>query len=319
MGYDSTIKIKRNTISKISNTLIELGYEKIKNKSILDSSTKLFKFYSDDNFKYFEGVLFSISKVNNNYYLSGRNSIYASEYDLIKHNNTIKSIIEKFDLEFCTDEGENSFFPVSKHPSEGITNGLFFIYWRVSNQLESLKYFLSSVPKQTHQEKTIQQLFGNVFQREIYGSNICIIHLVTIMELFYRQIFRVLLQFDLTDEEISTRFKLRFPYNEEFEKGQMSLIDAAANSCSFQNIESICRNFNKLNPNINLQNLYSSRSRYYDELSRIFKQRHENVHLLLENDKYSFNKFMGDSLIVEKAIKKCYRYLCKVYRIKHLK
>lgn len=318
MGYDSSIKIKKKMIKDIANTLNEMGYLEKRIKKNIIPYIKYFKFYKEDNYKYFEGVSFSISKIDNEYYLSGRNSIYASDYDIIQHNNTLKYIAKKYNLVFCTDYGDNTIFPVSKKPNEGMINGLYFPYWRINNQLSELRYFSNSIPKQTEQEKELQKFLGNVFQGEIYGSNICVIHLVTIMELFFKHIFTVLIELSLTEKQITNIFKLRYPYNDKYQKGEISLADAVANSCSFQNIESICKNFRRINKNIDLRSLYSLKSRYYSELDRIFRQRHENVHLLIEKENYNYDKFMNDCLIVEKVTKKCYRYLCKIYKVKYL-
>ena len=38
-----------------------------------------------------------------------------------------------------------------------------------------------------------------------------------------------------------------------------------------------------------------------------------------ENSKRTDDKFIKDYLLVEKAMQKCYRYLCKLYKVKHLK
>ena len=319
MGYDSSIKIKKKMIKDVSDSLIEIGYLEKKVRKSITPCINFFRFYKDDNYKFFEGVSFSISKIDNEYYLCGRNSIYASDYDIIEHNKTIKYITQKYNLSFETDYGKNTLFPNSKKPTEGLINGLYFAYWKINNQLSQLRYFSDSIRKQTEQEKELQKFFGNIFQGEIYGSNICIIHLVTIMELFFKNLFTVLISLNLTEEQINNLFNLRYPYKEKYENNEISLIEAVANSCSFQNIESICRNFKKIDNNIDLKKLYSLRSRYYSELDRIFKQRHENVHLLIEDEHYNYDKFIKDYSLVEKAMQKCYRYLCKLYKVKYLK
>ena len=130
--------------------------------------------------------------------------------------------------------------------------------------------------------------------------------------------------FEIEDDRLATVIVEEIPediFEDPFKDfgNEISLSEAVANSCSFQNIESICRNFKKIDNNIDLKKLYSLRSRYYSELDRIFKQRHENVHLLIEDELYNYDKFIKDYSLVEKAMQKCYRYLCKLYKVKHLK
>ena len=106
MGYDSTINIKKKNIKEISNILIGMGFEIIKTKKANNLHLKDYKFYLDDNYKYFEGVSFCVVKVDGKYYLGGRNSIYCSDYDLIMHNNVLKKISKKYNVSFETDEGK---------------------------------------------------------------------------------------------------------------------------------------------------------------------------------------------------------------------
>ena len=119
MGYDSSIKIKKKMINEISNSFIQQGYLEKKVKNNIISYIKCFKFYKEDNYKYFEGVSFIIYKLDDEYYLNGRNSIYASDYDLIKHNDTLRYLSNKYGLDFCTDEGDNVLFQVTKKPKKG--------------------------------------------------------------------------------------------------------------------------------------------------------------------------------------------------------
>ena len=41
--------------------------------------------------------------------------------------------------------------------------------------------------------------------------------------------------------------------------------------------------------------------------------------IIEENLKRKDDKFIKDYSLVEKAMQKCYRYLCKLYKVKHLK
>ena len=231
MGYDSSIKIKKKMIKEISDSLLQLDYIEKKVKSNIIPYIKCFKFYKEDNYKYFEGVGFSISKIDNEYYLCGRNSIYASDYDIIKHNDTLQHISNKYGLDFCTDDGDNILFKVAKKPKEGLINGLYFQYWQINNQLNELRYFLKATPNQTETEKQIQMFVGNIFQNEIYGANICIIHLVTIMEIFYKNIFIVLIKLNYSEKQLNKKFKIRKSLKEKYNNGSISLVDAIANSC----------------------------------------------------------------------------------------
>lgn len=313
MGYDSEIKIKKRMIKDITDEFLDLGYKELNKKNTFLPSIKQFIFYEDDNYKYFEGVSFSIYKIDNAYILAGRNSYSASDYDIIMHNKTLESISNKYNLVFSTDCGENKLFVKSRNPKEGIVNGIYFPYWFVSNQLNMLKNFCDSIPKQTKQEKDMQKIFGSVFQQEIYGSNICAIHLVTILEMYFKNTFINIIKLTLSEEEIKKKFKLNSYSMKKYKKGEFSIYEAAANSCSFQNIESICRTFNILN--IDLETLFKNKRRYYEKLDLIFKHRHENAHLLMVEEKYNYDKFVTNYLIIEKVINLTYRNLCKKYKV----
>ena len=317
MGYDSTINIKKKNIKEISEILIGMGFEIIKTKKSKRLHLKDYKFYLDDNYKYFEGVNYYIVKVDRKYYLGGRNSIYCSDYDLIMHNNVLKKISKKYNVSFDTDEGENMYFKVRSKPYCGLVNGLYFVYWRVHNQIEELRYFQSSIPLQTESEKNIQFFFGPIMQREIYGNNLCVIHLVTIMELYFKFTFIVLLKILYSNKCILKKFKINSYYKKLYNNKKISIYEAVANSSSFQNIKSICKNFKKIDSNIDLEKVYRKmKGDYYKKLDNIFVQRHNNVHLLSENENYRYNEFIEDAKIVERAIKQCYIYLCKFYKVK---
>lgn len=313
MGYDSEIKIKKRMIKDIANTFIDLGYKELNKKNTILPSIKQFSFYEDDNYKYFEGVLFAIYKTDNGYILAGRNSCFASDYDIIMHNRTLENISNKYNLVFSTDCGDCKLFVESRNPKEGMINGIYFPYWNVSNQLNMLKYFCDSIPKQTKQEKDMQKILGSVFQREIYGSNICIIHLVTILEMYFKNTFINIIKLTLSEEDIKKKFKLNSYSNRKYKSGEFSIYEAAANSCSFQNIESICKTFNNLD--IDLETLFKNRRRYYEKLDLIFQHRHDSVHLLMTEAKYNYDKFLADSLTVERVINLTYRSLCKKCKV----
>lgn len=320
MGYDSQIKIKKKMISDVSNLLASNGYKERLMKPSIIPTIKHYCFYEEDDYKYFEGVNFSIHKFDRNYILAGRNSISASDYDVIKHNETLKLISKKLNIEFNTDYGSDALFPITKNPKRGLVNGIYFPYWHVSNQLNQLEHFCSSIPKQTNREKNIQKLFGSVFQSEIYGANICVNHLVTIMEMYFRNTFIVLLEnLNLSQQKIMERkISIRGYLLNQYRNGLISWAEAIANSCSFQNIDSICRNYYLINSNIDLKSLYrlNGKNTYYKKLDRIFTQRHLNIHELKQNENYNYNDFLTDCKIIENVIKKFYRYLCNVYNVK---
>ena len=93
-------------------------------------------------------------------------------------------------------------------------------------------------------------------QREIYGNNLCIIHLVTIMELYFKCTFITLLKVLYSDQDILSKFKI-YSYNKNlYNNGKISLYEAVANSRSFQNIKNICNNFKEINSKIDLENVY---------------------------------------------------------------
>ena len=317
MGYDSSINIKKKNIKEISSILNGMGFEIIKTKKSNKLYLEDYKFYLDDNYKYFEGVRFYIVKVDGKYYLGGRNSIYCSDYDLIMHNNVLKKISKRYNISFETDEGENKYFKIRRKPYYGLVNGLYFTYWKVYNQVQELRFFQSSIPMQTESEKNIQELFGACMQREIYGNNLCIIHLVTIMELYFKYTFITLLKVLYSEQYILSKFKINKYNRNLYNNGKISLYEAVANSYSFQNIKNICDNFKKINSGIDLENVYKKmKGNYYKKLDNIFVQRHNNVHRLFGNENYKHNEFTKDAKIVEKSIEQCYIYLCKFYKVK---
>mgnify|MGYP003293598704 CR=1 FL=1 len=187
MGYDSYIKIKKSEFSLVKNFFRKENFVfyNFKNEFQICSFHK----FIDDQCKYKEGVLFSISKSKNGYVIWGRNWASCTSYDLELHNNTLIRLSQEFKREYVTDEGKNTPFTIYKEPF-GLCNALGFPFDELSNLFEESLFMCSKIEPLSETQLQMKKMLGEltIFNQESFSMNLLLIYVVSILENYFKSV-----------------------------------------------------------------------------------------------------------------------------------
>lgn len=314
MGYDSVnhlpFDVKKEDVYEF---LKILGY---------NHKSEFFRFYKDDNYKYFVGVwahVYKDTKDNEEPGLrvSTRTQIYASDYDIAFMNYTIKQLKKRFGGYFQSDYGKNRYIPMNATLKMGAENGCYFAYDNMQENMSKISYFINNIEDENDGMKYIRKEY---YQETplTFKSNLALTYVASVIENFYRDIYVALLKYSPKKEQLFKDNKF-FPDDlVDVSNGIITVEQAYAYGKPFQNIKKICANLFTLNNSINLdrelKKPYRNRKEtLYDVINRVLEHRHGLVHRLIYNSQYTKRQALCDAKLIEEAMKRSYQYICGIY------
>lgn len=220
---------------------------------------------------------------------------------------------------FKTDFGKNRYFKNPSPKRQGVEAACYAASFRFLNSIVSIKFLnswvLDKAEKKPSREK--DEAWINSMNPAVLTANLGTVHLVSLIEDFFKSIFVSTLHFS-KDAINLNRFKSVRPFLlERAYQRKIELEDAFAESVSFQNAEKIRQNFSGM-PLVGYINKYlgktvSSKSqiKLADVLQQIFDRRHSLVHQAEVDYNYLPDDLMKHIRFCERLVQELYRGLTK--------
>jgi len=328
MGCDSTNFLssdtKRNDVEEF---LTILGYEKEPHNYPIQKKAANFYFYSEENYKYVSGVRADIFfNDNKELCIDIHTSIWRSGYDSDFHNWTIQQLKKRFGGYFISDYGKNRYLKFDRAYRKNDEGGCYKSYFNFEDNIQRIKFAIKTIDdaKLSFFTGKISKL-KNVASKEFISSspdivisNISISFLVSIIETYFRASYISLLTYSPKKEKILNNINPRQIDLYSLSSGNVRVEEAVTRTMSFQNLNSISRQFKELNNKIDIPNImknkYKNRKETtFQSIERLIQQRHDLIHKSLINPNYSPSSAIKDIEIVEKVVEKFYKTLIKIY------
>lgn len=318
MGYDSSnIISKKYRHTEIEDYLLQIGFKKIE---------KNFFYYFDyENYTSFSGIDLTIVEDKKFYSLHLHSFASASVGDLLKMNQTTKSLLRYFGGYFQSDLGRNRYFPIKYgFDVKGAECGCLLSYSNFKHNLLRVHLYLRSV----NYKGPISKISGipqmDSLNPEIVSNHLIVPFLVSIIEDYFKTCYSVLFKFSniKIQEKILKNYKILPDDLIKISKKEISIIDVIIKKMSFQNIDSIIKYFNELNEKLRIDYFFHKPYRrkkmaHYLFLESLFNQRHDIIHRHIISIQYSTLKLKKDIKNIEFILNTVHKYIMSVYNWKN--
>ncbi len=239
--------------------LVNLGFQPCENLMSWPEGSLHFSWFEEEDYKSFDGVEATIfpksAKENLNYpgsslALHTRTRASASVWDRLFQNSVIKTARTKFRGDFINDwHGRNRYTPEYPDKRDEVARGIFLLYEGVIHNIRAvkasipdalLKDFKNSNPD-PHSEAGKMSDFLRTIDPSLILYNALVPFVVTVIECFFKESFKILLKYDKQAQEriLDQNLKVEIKDVIAISKKQMSLEDVIADKYSFQRISSI--------------------------------------------------------------------------------
>ncbi len=318
MGWDATFYFPPGTKrTDAEHFLALIGYKKLPPDDISrEMKATSFYFPSDSDPARLSAVTTQIY-VNDDGKLvaTSRTNIWCTYRDIELQNTMLRELKKYFKGEFESDFGKNRYFKHSGPKRAGVEAACYVASFRFLNSIQFLIYLNNWVLGKAEQKSKRQKQYIFMMDPAILTSNLGTIYLVSLIEEFFKSIFIETLR-SSKDVVNLNRFKpVKSFLLDRAYQDEISLEQAVAESLSFQNSESIRRNFSGL-PRVGFVDRYLSKTisslsniRRADALQSIFDRRHGIVHRAELDYNYLPDDLKKDIRFCERLVRNLYRGL----------
>lgn len=315
MGLDCINTLSKGTRKRDVIEFLELlGYLNFDNKD--------FRFYKDDDYKYFEGVSAHIYEDGNGLSVGTRTTIWRSKGDSDYHNFTIKQLKKRFGGSFHSDYGKERYLKYSGAVRTKAEAGCYEAFFNFKNNIQKPSMYLHNTESKFSIEltpKLVKKLpFVASVHPIIFQNNVIIPYVVSCIEDYFKSTYIALLRY--SDKKLSVLKNARIMPDDllSISNKEMSVEDAITKTMSFQNIRKITIYFKELDSNLDfagvLRKPYRRRKKsLYENLDKIFEQRHLLIHRNIMIPDYFTEHLEKDLDDIEVAIKRIYLHIVAVY------
>ncbi|HEX5036151.1 MAG TPA: hypothetical protein VFX30_03235 [bacterium] len=277
-----------------------------------------YRWFEDRNYHSWSGVELSLHRRNGSVYVETRTAGAISYFDFKQQNKTIKLIKKHFGGSFETDEGKGRYLSIHESRIPPEASGCHLAFNRFGSNLIASRVYISSRNfkfQRPHELKGFPEMAR--INPWIISNNLCLPFLVSIFEDYWKTTYVALLKCSEKKERIFKSVKISAEKLALASTGSISLEEAFAESLSFQNVLSICKNFSELDPKIKIDAVLRKPYRrrkisLFDSLEEMIKLRHRIIHsadFAILTDEY----IKGLSHNLEVAVVKCYQHLTEIY------
>ena len=306
MGCDSKNFLPKNVTKKdIQEFLQLLGYEK--------TSSNYFFQYDKFSREQITGIGAEISNTKP-YVIHLRTTIWRSVRDHEIHNWTIKQLKKRFGGYFESDEGKNRYLWYSGVERRKSEAGCDLAFYDFKNNIVTMRAFLR-ILKNSSKEYPIDDI-SRYYNPLISSTNIGLPFLISVMEEFLNGCYISLLKYSDLKKTILKKSNIQNELLIEVAEKESSVEEVVCRFKSFQNIDSINKNFRELNSKLNFTDSlkrFHSRRKYHEKLSNIIEKRHLLIHRFQIDHDYTVTDLEKDINTIEKIVQIFYDRIIEIY------
>lgn len=152
----------------------------------------------------------------------------------------------------------------------------------------------------------------NSIHPEIILSNLAIVHILSVIEGFFKNIYVALLTYSDKKENIISASKIKTSDLIDVGNSKLRLEQAYANNLNFQNVDRLCKNFDELDQALKIKQKLKKRrdgSSFYEFIEKITKHRNGYVHHDTKCLRYNFESLEKDLVLCEELIHCIYKLI----------
>ena len=245
-----------------------------------------------------------------------RTPIGRSYYDLAKQNATIGGLKKQFGGTFTTDEGKGRYLRAMMGPPSAPCSGCKIAFDRFGFNLVRALLCHQSQQFPDHPPgkwKVLQEL-----DPRILANNTLVPFLVAAMEEYFKATFVALLRYSPRKETFLKGVRLQGDQLVRISDSETTIEDEVADSLSFQRPSAICKNFDALDPKLDLAGVLRKPFRrrkqsLLDSLEAVVVNRHEFIHRATLDMSLSDERITDTIYDLDSAMTRVYRRITSHY------
>jgi hypothetical protein len=283
MSYESEHELPPGTrLADVREFVQLLGYQKT---GVLRSDEhgrfEEYYFFEDKDYKSWSGVGLAIQIQGRSLTVSTRTSVARSFFDLEHQNATIEKLKRRFGGKFRTDEGRGRYMRANSDAPPPAASGCHLAFARLGHNLIQTVVYLDA--RNITKQKGEEFLASVGMSATVLSNNMAASFIVTALEDYFKSTFIALLRHSPRKRSFFRNLMLKGDHLTAISDATSSVEDQVAETMSFQNITSVCRNFESLEPKLDLAGAlrkpYRKRMRsFFEMIELLVRARHDFVH-----------------------------------------
>lgn len=228
MGLDSEYyapeKTRRGDLEEF---LLLLGYTKGRTPRYLrQCKGAAFQYFSSKPYESLQGVSFTVTIEDKKLVACGRNNTWRSKSDNDFHNHTLRQLKKRFGGYFVSDYGKNRYFLFDGVDRKEADSGCYIAAEKALSRLKELDIVsMALIDWKTPIQKGDMD-WMNQFHPEVILGNLCITHILSAIETFFRHTYIALLTYSDKKAEIVKATQIRSADLAEIGQGKLRIEEA---------------------------------------------------------------------------------------------
>ncbi|MGR0161179.1 hypothetical protein [Paenarthrobacter nitroguajacolicus] len=235
-----------------------------------------------------------------NWAMHVRNTYSATWHDVEMLNRILRSGRKRFGGDILGDYGKNRYAPLWEDESTPISRGLAWVYNMSHRNISAILHALpNELDLSQVEDAKLTSLLRSVDPSRVTYNGL-VPFLISIMEFYFRNIFIILLKYDL-----DARGRIE-ELDFELSESEAPIEQTIASIVTFQNLRNTKRAFKKW-LNIDVQNALDGHEDNWQEtlwhrLGDLIKYRHDIIHRMSVNTSFSREEFIERAQLVEESL-----------------
>lgn len=298
--------------------LAESGYERVAATPFWngDRALRAFSWFDHNDYRSHRGVYVEVARRDQSLQVYLRSNISASYWDLLKLNETIRTLRRRFGGGFRSDYGASRYFqlPDKQGPSE---SGCSLAFERFEASVSRAELYLANrrFPDQFRDFPFADLLAA--YSPWVLSNNLLLPFVVSILEDYFKSTFVAVLKHSARKESIFKSARLSSQQLLRLSAGKASVEALVAEGMAFQNLRMVSEAFRNLVPGLDIHGILRRpyrrrRISLWEALNELVENRHAFVHRG-EVDLQFDDEVLATRIVdTQVAVDRVYRRLCHV-------